>query len=204
MYRNSIKPIFDILLSFVVIIAISPVYLILMILLGYVNQGNPFFTQLRPGKNAINFRVIKFKTMNDRKDERGHLLPDEDRMHAVGKFIRKTSLDELPQLINVVKGDMSLVGPRPLLPSYLPLYSQEQSRRHEVKPGVTGWVQVNGRNSVSWIDKFKMDVWYVDHQSFKLDIKILILTVKKVILKEDINYEGQATTLPFEGNKNQI
>jgi len=165
-----------------------------------VITSNPFFVQKRPGKGGNLFKVIKFKTMNENKDLNGNLLPDAERLTVVGKFIRKTSLDELPQLINVLKGDMSLVGPRPLLIQYLSLYNKEQARRHEVKPGITGWAQVNGRNAISWQQKFEYDVWYVDNMSFALDMKILFLTFKKVFKREGINQEGQATAEPFNGN----
>jgi len=171
-----------------------------MLGLSIANTGKPFFIQARPGKHGRIFHIIKFKTMNDKTDSQGNLLPDAKRLTVVGKLVRKTSLDEIPQLINVLKGDMSLIGPRPLLPEYLPLYNQEQKRRHEVKPGITGWAQVNGRNAISWEDKFKFDVAYVEKQSFTLDLKILFLTVKKVFISEGINTEGQATTTYFKGN----
>ena len=168
--------------------------------LYFANNGKPFFFQTRPGKNARMFRIIKFKTMNDIKDAQGQLLPDAQRLTKIGSFVRKTSLDEIPQLINVLKGEMSLIGPRPLLPEYLPLYSPEQYRRHEVRPGITGWAQVNGRNAISWQQKFEYDVWYVDHLSFALDLRILFLTLKKVLIREGINTDGQATTERFKGN----
>lgn len=164
------------------------------------NNGKPFFFQLRPGKNAKLFNIIKFKTMNDKKDSNGELLPDHKRLTKVGAFVRKTSLDEIPQLINVIKGDMSLIGPRPLLPEYLPLYSKEQMRRHEVKPGITGWAQVNGRNAISWQEKFKLDVWYVNHVNFSLDLKIILLTIKKVLVKEGISSATSVTMEKFLGN----
>jgi lipopolysaccharide/colanic/teichoic acid biosynthesis glycosyltransferase len=170
------------------------------LLLGIANQGKPFFIQPRPGKNGKVFNIIKFKTMNDRKDEHGKLLPDADRLTPVGAFVRKTSLDEIPQLLNVIKGDMSLVGPRPLLTHYLHLYSDFQNLRHEVKPGITGWAQVNGRNAISWDKKFELDVWYVEHISFILDLKILFKTIRKVIKKEGINAADAATIEPFNGN----
>ena len=170
-----------------------------LVLLTIANLGSPFFIQTRPGKNGDYFNIIKFKTMNDKTDENGELYPDDIRLTTIGKIVRKTSLDELPQLLNVIKGDMSFVGPRPLLPEYLPLYSKEQARRHEVKPGITGWAQVNGRNAISWQEKFKLDVWYVDHQSFILDLKILFKTVKKIFISEGISAEGQATTTRFKG-----
>ncbi len=168
--------------------------------LYFANNGKPFFFQTRPGKNARLFRIIKFKTMNDKKDAQGMLLPDAERLTKIGSFVRKTSLDEIPQLLNVLKGEMSLIGPRPLLPEYLPLYSPEQYRRHEVRPGITGWAQVNGRNAISWQQKFEYDVWYVDHLSFALDLRILFLTLKKVLIREGINTDGQATTERFKGN----
>lgn len=201
LYRKVIKPFSDFLIAFVVLLLASPVLLVLIILLAIFNQGSIFFFQDRPGKHGKVFRVIKFKTMNDRKDANGNLLPDEVRLTKVGKFIRTTSLDELPQLINVVKGDMSLVGPRPLLVKYLPLYNARQARRHEVKPGITGWAQVNGRNAISWEQKFEYDVYYVDNLSFALDLKIIYLTVLKVIKRSDINTQGVATTIPFTGTK---
>lgn len=165
------------------------------------NAGKPFFFQQRPGKNEKIFKVIKFRSMNDKKDKGGNLLPDAERLTKAGSFVRKTSLDEIPQLINVLKGDMSLIGPRPLLVQYLHLYNNTQKRRHEVRPGVTGWAQVNGRNAISWAKKFEYDVWYVDHLSFALDIKILFLTIKKVFVREGISQEGQATMEFFKGNK---
>lgn len=201
LYRKVIKPLSDFLIALVVLLLASPVLLVLIILLAIFNQGSIFFFQDRPGKHGKVFRVIKFKTMNDRKDANGNLLPDEVRLTKVGKFIRTTSLDELPQLINVVKGDMSLVGPRPLLVKYLPLYNARQARRHEVKPGITGWAQVNGRNAISWEQKFEYDVYYVDNLSFALDLKIIYLTVLKVIKRSDINTQGVATTIPFTGTK---
>nr|WP_236937603.1 sugar transferase [Flavobacterium coralii] len=200
-YAGFLKPLSDFLIAFAVLLLASPVLLVLIILLAIFNQGSIFFFQDRPGKHGKVFRVIKFKTMNDRKDANGNLLPDEVRLTKVGKFIRTTSLDELPQLINVVKGDMSLVGPRPLLVKYLPLYNARQARRHEVKPGITGWAQVNGRNAISWEQKFEYDVYYVDNLSFALDLKIIYLTVLKVIKRSDINTQGVATTIPFTGTK---
>lgn len=200
MYKNIIKPSFDFLLSLALILVLSPVFILLIVLLYIFNQKNVFFFQERPGKNERVFRIIKFKTMTDERNEHGHLLPDELRLTKMGKFVRKTSLDELPQLLNVLKGDMSFIGPRPLLVSYLPLYNSEQKRRHLIKPGITGWAQVNGRNAISWEKKFEYDVWYVDHLTFLLDIKILLLTVKKVIKSEGINTDGQATTESFKGN----
>ncbi|WP_297333604.1 sugar transferase [Flavobacterium sp.] len=201
LYRKVIKPFSDFLIAFMVLLLASPVLLVLIVLLAIFNQGSIFFFQDRPGQHGKVFRVIKFKTMNDRKDASGNLLPDEVRLTKVGKFIRTTSLDELPQLINVVRGDMSLVGPRPLLVKYLPLYNARQARRHEVKPGITGWAQVNGRNAISWEQKFEYDVYYVDNLSFALDLKIIYLTVLKVIKRSDINTQGVATTIPFTGTK---
>ena len=200
MYKNIIKPMFDFLLAIIGILLFSPLFVILTIILYFVNGGQPFFFQLRPGKEGKLFRIIKFKTMNDKRDARGNLFSDAERLTKIGKFIRKTSLDEIPQLLNVIKGEMSLVGPRPLLPSYLDLYNDFQRRRNEVKPGITGWAQINGRNHISWEEKFKYDVWYVDHISFWLDFKILIITILKVIKSEGINEEGQATSEEFKGN----
>jgi lipopolysaccharide/colanic/teichoic acid biosynthesis glycosyltransferase len=200
-YSKHIKRLSDFLIALIVIILLIPVILLVMIILMINNNGNPFFFQERPGRGKKVFKVIKFKTMNDRKDAAGTLLPDHVRLTPVGKFVRKTSLDEIPQLINVLKGDMSLVGPRPLLVRYLPMYNDFQKQRHIVKPGITGWAQVNGRNAISWEEKFKLDVWYVKHQSFMLDLKILFKTVYKVIKSEGINTQGQATTKPFTGTK---
>jgi undecaprenyl phosphate N,N'-diacetylbacillosamine 1-phosphate transferase len=200
MYKSFGKRIIDIFCSLFGILVLSPLLLTLVICLFFTNQGRPFYFQLRPGKNEKLFKIIKFKTMSDAKDTNGNLLSDSERLNKVGSFVRKTSLDELPQLINVLKGDMSLIGPRPLLPEYLSLYSDFQNRRHEVKPGITGWAQVNGRNAISWIEKFEYDVWYVDRISVLVDMKILLLTVKKVFISEGINAEGQATTVAFKGN----
>ena len=190
MYRNFIKPILDFTLALLGFILLLPVFLTVTVVLFIANQGKPFFFQTRPGKNGKLFCIIKFKTMNDKKDPSGSLLPDADRITPFGAFVRKTSLDEIPQLLNVIKGDMSLIGPRPLLPSYLPLYNKFQSRRNEVKPGITGWAQVNGRNAISWERKFELDVWYVDHMSFLLDLRILLLTIKKVFVREGITQQG--------------
>ena len=201
MYKTTIKPFLDFLASFIGLILVSPIFVIATLLLAIANNGKPFFFQTRPGENERLFSIIKFKTMNDKKDKNGNLLPDPERLTAVGKFVRKTSLDEIPQLLNVLKGDMSLVGPRPLLPEYLPLYTLEQKRRHEVKPGITGWAQVNGRNALSWSDKFKRDVEYVEQQSFVLDCKILFLTLKKVLVSEGISQNGQVGMSKFEGNE---
>ena len=200
MYRHFLKRIIDFILGLIGFILLSPIFLVVLILLMINNQGKPFFFQKRPGKNEKIFKVIKFKTMNDKKGKNGELLPDADRLTKVGIFVRKTSLDEIPQLINVLKGDKSLIGPRPLLPEYLPLYSEVQKKRHNVKPGITGWAQVNGRNAISWKKKFEYDVWYVENLSFILDMKILFKTVVKVVKSEDINTENQATTTRFEGN----
>lgn len=201
MYKNIIKPFLDFLIAFCLLLVASPLFLLVYLGLFLAQNGNVFFTQKRPGKKEQIFSILKFKTMTDQKDQQGNLLPDAERLTHIGKLVRKTSLDELPQLINVLKGEMSMVGPRPLLPEYLSLYNEEQKRRHVVKPGITGWAQVNGRNAISWEDKFQFDVWYVAHQSFWLDLKILFLTVKKVFRSEGINTAGQATTEPFKGNK---
>ena len=200
MYKNFIKPAIDFVLALVGFLFLSPVFVLVMIGLFFANDGKPFFFQLRPGKDGKIFKIIKFKTMTDKKDENRNLLPDADRLTKIGSFVRKTSLDEIPQLLNVIKGDMALVGPRPLLPQYLELYNDFQRRRNEVKPGITGWAQVNGRNSISWEKKFEYDVWYVDNVSFLLDIKILIMTVLKVVKSEGINEQGQATSNEFKGN----
>jgi undecaprenyl phosphate N,N'-diacetylbacillosamine 1-phosphate transferase len=189
----------DFILASVGFIVLFPVFLIAAILLWINHNGTPFFVQPRPGRNGIPFKLIKFKTMNDRVDAAGALLPDADRLTPLGKFIRKTSLDEIPQLLNVIKGDMSLIGPRPLLMEYLDLYSPEQSRRHEVRPGITGWAQVNGRNAISWQQKFQYDVWYVDHVSFMLDLRILLITLLKVFKAEGISGAGVATAERFTG-----
>ena len=200
MYKNFIKPAIDFVLALVGFLFLSPVFVLVTIGLFFANDGKPFFFQLRPGKDGKIFKIIKFKTMTDKKDENGNLLPDADRLTKIGSFVRKTSLDEIPQLLNVIKGDMALVGPRPLLPQYLELYNDFQRRRNEVKPGITGWAQVNGRNSISWEKKFEYDVWYVDNVSCLLDIKILIMTVLKVVKSEGINEQGQATSNEFKGN----
>lgn len=198
-----IKPLADFLIAVIALMLLSPLCLVVTLGLFLVNNGKPFFTQLRPGKNGRIFKIIKFKTMNDKKDADGNLLSDAERLTTIGGLVRKTSLDELPQLINVVKGDMSFVGPRPLLPEYLNLYTTEQARRHDVKPGITGWAQVNGRNAISWEEKFKLDVWYVDNQCFKLDIIILFKTVKKVLISEGISDGQQATTTVFKGTNHE-
>ena len=199
MYKNIIKPFGDFLAALIGLILILPVFLMVLLLLSIANEGRPFFKQKRPGKNGKIFTIIKFKTMNDKRDAQGNLLPDADRLTKVGSFVRKTSLDEIPQLLNVIKGDMSLIGPRPLLTNYLHLYNAFQNRRHEVKPGITGWAQVNGRNAISWDQKFAYDVWYVDHISFIVDLKILIKTIKKVLKSEGINAADSATIEPFNG-----
>lgn len=200
MYKCFFKRLFDFIISIFVLVVLSPVLFSVVLCLVIANQGKPFFLQLRPGKNERIFKVIKFKTMTDEKDDAGNLLPDVDRMTKIGGFVRSTSIDELPQLLNVLKGDMSLVGPRPLLVQYLPLYSKEQSRRHNVRPGITGLAQVNGRNAISWQKKFEYDVWYVDNISFVLDLKIFYLTIKKVFIREGINSESSVTTDAFNGN----
>jgi len=199
-YRRHTKVVLDFLAAAMLLIVISPVFLIIAVVLSFSNRGRAFFVQPRIGKNNNVFKVIKFKTMNDRTDQRGNPLPDEKRLTAIGKFVRKTSLDELPQLVNIVKGDMSFVGPRPLLIEYENLYSPEQQRRHTVTPGITGWAQINGRNSISWKEKFALDVWYVDHISFGLDIKILLRTIGKVLKAEGISGRGVATAEKFNGS----
>jgi undecaprenyl phosphate N,N'-diacetylbacillosamine 1-phosphate transferase len=203
LYKKLIKPVFDLLIAIVAcLLALLPCLLIVCVLRLVHGKGGVFFTQQRPGKNEVIFRLLKFKTMNDKRDEAGNLLPDAERLTVVGKFIRKTSLDELPQLWNVLRGDMSLVGPRPLLVQYLPLYTVEQKRRHIAKPGITGWAQVNGRNAISWEAKFKLDVWYVDNVSLFLDLKIIFMTAKKVFVSEGISAQGHATMDFFKGNQN--
>ena len=194
MYKYFFKRLIDFILALCVLLVIWPILLIITVWLHFANKGaGAFFTQDRPGKNGKIFKVIKYKTMTDERDTEGNLLPDADRLTKVGRFVRSTSIDELPQLINVLKGDMALIGPRPLLPQYLPLYSPEQARRHEVRPGITGWAQINGRNAISWTKKFEYDVWYVDHCSFLLDLKIVFLTIKKVFIREGISQEGSKT-----------
>lgn len=201
MYSFFLKRLIDFIVVFGVLVIIWPILLIMTLWLHFANRGaGAFFTQERPGQYGKIFKVIKFKTMTDERDENGDLLPDEKRLTKIGKFIRSTSVDELPQLFNVLKGDMSLIGPRPLLPQYLPLYSKEQARRHEVRPGITGWAQVNGRNAISWTKKFELDVWYVDHCSFLLDLNIIFLTVKKVFVREGISSDTSVTMEPFTGN----
>lgn len=201
MYERCVKRTFDFVFVVCILAIVWPILLLLAFWLYFANKGaGAFFIQERPGKHGKIFKVIKFKTMTDERDEDDNLLPDEKRLTKIGKFIRSTSIDELPQLINVLKGDMALIGPRPLLPQYLPLYSKEQARRHAVRPGITGWAQVNGRNAISWTKKFELDVWYVDHISFWLDVKIILLTIKKVFVREGINKEGNATTEAFNGH----
>lgn len=200
MYKYFFKRFFDFFTAFVGLIILAPIFIIITIGLFVANNGKPFFFQKRPGKNGKIFSIVKFKTMNDKKDQEGNLLSDAERLTSIGSFVRKTSLDEIPQLINVLKGDMALIGPRPLLPQYLALYNAEQKRRHNVRPGITGWAQVNGRNAISWKRKFELDVWYVDHVSFLLDFRIFFLTIKKVFVREGISQEGQATMEVFNGN----
>ena len=201
MYSCFLKRFIDFVIVFFVLAVIWPILLFMAVWLHFANKGaGVFFTQERPGKHGEIFKVIKFKTMTDERDENGNLLPDEKRLTKIGKFVRSTSIDELPQLINVLKGDMSLIGPRPLRTYYLPLYSKEQMRRHEVRPGITGWAQINGRNNLSWTKKFELDVWYVDHCFFYLDLKIVFITIRKVFIREGISKEGEATTAPFNGH----
>jgi undecaprenyl phosphate N,N'-diacetylbacillosamine 1-phosphate transferase len=200
MYKLVIKSIIDFCVSLVVLIVLLPILFGVTVLLFISNDGKPFFFQLRPGKNGQLFKIIKFKTMNDKKDSEGNLLSDAERLTKIGQFVRKTSLDEIPQLINVLKGDMSLIGPRPLLPEYLPLYNETQKRRHEVKPGITGWAQVNGRNAISWSQKFEYDVRYVEKMSFLFDFKIVILTIRKVLIREGITSENSVSAEAFKGD----
>ena len=201
MYKNFFKRVIDFTIVFIALLIIWPILLLITIWLHFANKGaGAFFTQERPGKDGKIFKVIKFKTMTDERDENGKLLPDAQRLTKVGKFVRSTSIDELPQLINVLKGDMALIGPRPLLVKYLPLYSKEQARRHEVRPGMTGWAQCNGRNAISWTKKFELDVWYVDHCTLWTDIKIIWITIMKVLKRADISQDGQATMEAFNGN----
>ena len=201
MYVHFVKRLIDFIIVFCILIIIWPILLLISIWLHFANKGTgTFFMQERPGKHGKIFKVIKYKTMTDERDENGNLLPDEKRLTKIGKFIRSTSIDELPQLINVLTGDMALIGPRPLLPQYLPLYSKEQARRHAVRPGITGWAQVNGRNAISWTKKFELDVWYVDHCSFLLDLKIIFLTIKKVFVREGISSDTSVTMEAFTGN----
>lgn len=200
MYKRYFKNIFDRVLAFIVLLLLFPIFTFVTVGLYLLNNGKPFFFQKRPGKNGKIFTIVKFKTMNDQRDIAGNILPDYQRMTKIGNLLRKLSLDEIPQLINVLKGDMSLIGPRPLLPEYLLLYNNYQKRRHEIKPGITGWAQVNGRNAISWKQKFDLDIWYIDHMSFTLDLKIFFLTIKKVFVREGITEEGHATSENFNGN----
>lgn len=201
MYKHFFKRVLDFLISFVALVIISPILLVIIIFLHFANKGaGVFFTQDRPGKDGKIFKVIKFKTMTDERGADGKLLPDMDRITKVGSFVRSMSIDELPQLINVLKGDMSLIGPRPLLVQYLPLYSPEQARRHEVRPGISGWAQVHGRNAISWAEKFKLDVWYVDHCTLWTDIRIIFITIKNVLARKDINQSGETTMEGFNGH----
>ena len=199
LYRNYLKRFIDLIVSLVAFCLLLPLFIVVTALLFIANQGSPFFLQPRPGKKGRIFRVVKFKTMNDKKDAAGNLLSDAERLMVIGKFIRKTSLDEIPQLINVIKGEMSLIGPRPLLVEYLPLYNDTQKRRHDVRPGITGWAQVNGRNAIGWKEKFELDVWYVDHVSFRLDCKIILFTLMKVVKSEGVSQQGHATMSKFDG-----
>lgn len=201
MYKSFFKRVLDFCLSLVALVCLSPVLLIVTIWLHFANKGaGAFFFQERPGLHGKIFKVIKFKTMTDERDAEGNLLPDADRLTKVGRFVRSTSIDELPQLVNVLKGDMALIGPRPLLVQYLPLYNKEQARRHDVRPGISGWAQCHGRNAISWAEKFKLDVWYVDHVSLLTDLKVIGITVMKVLQRADINEAGQATIEPFNGH----
>ncbi len=201
MYKSIFKPLFDFLVALIGLLLLSPIFLLVMLALTIANNGKPFFFQKRPGKNEKIFSIIKFKSMNDKKDAEGNLLPDAERMTRIGAFVRKTSLDEIPQLINVLKGDMSLIGPRPLLIEYLPIYNQKQNRRHEVRPGITGWAQVNGRNAISWKQKFEYDVWYVDNVSLTLDFKIGLMTILKIFKREGISSDTSVTMEAFKGNE---
>jgi len=198
-YKGFFKRFLDFLIALILLVIVLPLFLLLIVFLAIANQGKPFFFQRRPGKNEKVFSIVKFKTMNDKKDKSGNLLPDKDRITSVGNFVRKSSLDEIPQLINVLKGEMSLVGPRPLIIEYLPIYNKEQKRRHDVRPGITGWAQVNGRNSITWNQKFKYDVYYVDNLSLAMDVKILWLTAKKVFQRQDVNLSEDLTSEYFNG-----
>ena len=199
MYKLFFKRFFDFFIALIGLIVLSPIFIFVTIGLYFANQGKPFFFQSRPGLNEKIFKIIKFKTMNDKKDANGNLLSDAERLTPIGAFVRKTSLDEIPQLINVLKGDMAIIGPRPLLPQYLPLYNEVQKHRHDVRPGITGWAQVNGRNAISWTKKFELDVWYVDNLSFTTDINVFFTTFKKVFKSEGISQEGQVTAEAFNG-----
>jgi len=200
MYKTIVKRFIDFTVGLIGLFFLSPILVVVTFLLYIANKGKPFFIQKRPGLNEKLFNIIKFKTMTDATDAKGNLLPDAQRMTKIGSFVRKTSLDELPQLFNVLKGDMSLIGPRPLLPEYLPLYNSKQKKRHNVRPGITGWAQVNGRNAISWEDKFKFDVWYIENVSFLLDLKIIFLTIKKVVVKEGITSNTSETMEKFKGS----
>lgn len=201
MYKLVFKRILDFFISLLALICLSPLLLVVTIWLHFANKGaGAFFFQERPGLNAKLFRIVKFKTMTDERDSEGNLLPDAQRLTKVGKFVRSTSIDELPQLWNVLKGDMALIGPRPLRTHYLPLYSQEQLRRHEVRPGITGWAQCHGRNAISWTEKFKLDLWYVDHCTLKTDMSIILTTIKKVFARDGIDFEGNSNPVPFNGH----
>jgi len=200
LYKTIVKRILDVTLSFIGLVLLSPILLLVTIVLIFTNKGKPFFFQIRPGLNEKLFKIIKFKTMTDAKDTKGNLKSDVERLTKIGSFIRKTSLDELPQLLNVLKGDMSLIGPRPLLPEYLSLYNQEQKKRHQVRPGITGWAQINGRNAISWQQKLAYDVWYVTNISFKLDIQIILKTIRKVLKSDGINAVTSVTIEKFKGN----
>lgn len=201
MYKHFFKRFIDFCISLVALIVISPILLVITIWLHFANKGaGAFFFQERPGKDGKIFKVIKFKTMTDERDTDGRLLPDAERLTKVGKFVRSTSIDELPQLVNVLKGDMALIGPRPLLPQYLPLYSTEQARRHEVRPGISGWAQCHGRNAISWTEKFKLDVWYVDHCTLWTDVKVIFITIKNVLMRKDINSATAVTMEAFNGH----
>ena len=201
MYKYFFKRLFDFIAALIGLILVSPIFLTVTAILYFSNNGKPFFFQRRPGKNEKIFTIMKFKTMNDKKDENGELLPDHMRITKVGDFVRKTSLDEIPQLLNVLKGEMALIGPRPLIIPYLPLYNEEQKKRHNIRPGITGWAQINGRNAISWPKKFAYDVHYVENVSFLFDLKILFLTVKKIVVREGVNNEENVTMPPFTGNE---
>lgn len=201
MYKHFFKRLIDFTIALIALLIIWPILLVISVWLHFANKGaGAFFLQERPGKGGKIFKVIKFKTMTDKRDADGNLLPDADRLTKVGRFVRSTSIDELPQLINVLKGDMALIGPRPLLVQYLPIYSPEQARRHEVRPGISGWAQCHGRNAISWAEKFKLDVWYVDHCTLATDLKVIFITIKKVICRADISQQGNATMEPFNGH----
>lgn len=201
MYRRVFKRVLDFWIAMIVLVCLLPLLMVVAVWLHFANKGaGAFFLQERPGKDAKIFKIIKFKTMTDERDANGNLLPDADRLTKVGRFVRSTSIDELPQLINVLKGDMALIGPRPLLVKYLPLYSAEQARRHEVRPGITGWAQCHGRNAISWAEKFRLDVWYVDHVSLKTDLTVILTSIKTVFHRDGISQAGSATMEPFNGN----